>query len=54
MRVKHLASKNIMAKGKSASPATNWVRSAIQQKEVEKARMDGLISSQDSIKVSQH
>jgi hypothetical protein len=50
MRMKHLASKNIMAKGKSASPATNWVRSTIQKKEVEKVRTDGLISSQDSIK----
>jgi hypothetical protein len=50
MRVKHLASKNIMAKGKSANPTTNWVRSAIQQREVEKARTDGLISSKDSIK----
>jgi hypothetical protein len=30
--------------------ATNWVRSAITQKEVEKARTDGLISAQDSIK----
>jgi hypothetical protein len=38
-----------MAKGKSANPATNWVRSTIQQREVEKARMDGLISSKDSI-----
>jgi hypothetical protein len=50
MHVKHLASKNTMAKGKSANPRTNWVRSAIQKKEVEKARTGGLISSQDSIK----
>jgi hypothetical protein len=49
MHVKHLASKNTMAKGKTTF-ATNWVRSAIAQKEVEKARMDGLISSSDSIK----
>jgi hypothetical protein len=48
MRVKHLATKNTMAKGKTNS-ATSWVRSAIQQKEVEKARTDGLISSKDSI-----
>jgi hypothetical protein len=47
MRVKHLASKNTMAKTTSA---TSWVRSAIAQKEVEKARTDGLISSSDSIK----
>jgi hypothetical protein len=50
MRVKHLASKNTMAKGKTTASATNWVPSAIVQKEVEKARTDGLISSSDSIK----
>jgi hypothetical protein len=48
MRVKHLAAKNTMAKGKTNS-ATSWVPSAILQKEVEKARTDGLISSNDSI-----
>jgi hypothetical protein len=47
MRVKHLATKNTMAK---TSSATNWVRSAIMKKEVEKARADGLIAAQDSIK----
>jgi hypothetical protein len=47
MRVKHLATKNTMAKNSSS---TNWVRSAITPKEVEKARMNGLISTQDSIK----
>jgi hypothetical protein len=47
MHVKHLASKNTMAKTTSA---TSWVRSAIAQKEVEKARTDGLISSSYSIK----
>jgi hypothetical protein len=47
MRVKHLATKNTMAK---TSSATNWVRSAITKKEVEKARADGLIAAQDSIK----
>jgi hypothetical protein len=47
MRVKHLATKNTMAK---TSSATSWVASAITKKEVEKARMDGLISAQDSIK----
>jgi hypothetical protein len=51
MRVKHRASKNIiMAKGKNANSATNWVRSAIKETEVEKARADGFISSEDSIK----
>jgi hypothetical protein len=47
MHVKHLATKNTMAK---TSSATNWVRSAITKKEVEKARTDGLIAAQDSIK----
>jgi hypothetical protein len=47
MRVKHLATKNTMAK---TSSATSWVRSTIIKKEVEKARADGLISAQDSIK----
>jgi hypothetical protein len=47
--MKHLATKNTMAKGKITF-ATSWVPSAIAQKEVEKARTDGLISSSDSIK----
>jgi hypothetical protein len=47
MHVKHLATKNTMAK---TSSATSWVCSAIMKKELEKARMDGLISSSDSIK----
>ena len=46
MRVKHLATKNTMAK----TSATNWVRSTITKKEVEKARADGFIAAQDSIK----
>jgi hypothetical protein len=45
MRVKHLATKNTMAK----TSVTNWVRSTITKKEVEKARADGLIAAQDSI-----
>jgi hypothetical protein len=49
MRVKYLATKNTMAK---TSSATNWVRSAITKKKVEKARADGLIAAQDSIKFS--
>jgi hypothetical protein len=49
--VKHLATKNTMTKGNTNS-VTSWVRSAIQQKEVEKARIDGLISTKDSIKFS--
>jgi hypothetical protein len=47
--MKHLATKNTMAKGKTTS-ATSWVSSAIAKKEVEKARTDGLISSNDSVK----
>jgi hypothetical protein len=47
MRVKHLATKNTMAK---TSSSTSWVRSTITKKEVEKARADGLIATQDSIK----
>jgi hypothetical protein len=46
MRVKHLATKSTMAK----TPATNWVRSTITKKDVEKARADGFIAAQDSIK----
>jgi hypothetical protein len=38
-----------MAKGKMTS-ATSWVSSAIVKKEVEKARTDGLISSNNSVK----
>jgi hypothetical protein len=45
--MKHLATKNTMAKTFST---TNWVRSAIMKKEVEKARADGFIGAQDSIK----
>jgi hypothetical protein len=50
MRVKHLASKNKMTKGKAPNSETSWVPSAILQKEVEKANTDGLISTNDSIK----
>jgi hypothetical protein len=50
MRVKHLAVKNNMAKGKATSSVTSWVPSAVTQKELNKAKIDGLISSNDSIK----
>jgi hypothetical protein len=46
MRVKHLATRSAMAK----SSATNWVRSTITEKEVEKATADGLIAAEDSIR----
>jgi hypothetical protein len=50
MRVKHLAKKNKMAKGKAMNSATSWVPSALMQKELDKAKADGLISNKDSIK----
>jgi hypothetical protein len=50
MRVKHLAVKNKMAKGKATSSATSWVPSAFMQKELNKAKTDGLVSSNDCIK----
>jgi hypothetical protein len=39
-----------MAKGKNANSATDWVRSSIKEKEVKKAREDGFLSAEDSIK----
>jgi hypothetical protein len=41
MRVKHLATKNAMAK----KSATNWVRTTITEKEMEKATADDLITA---------
>jgi hypothetical protein len=49
MRVKHLAAKNEMAKGKAMNSATSWVPSAFTQKELDKAKADGLVSNNDSI-----
>jgi hypothetical protein len=49
MRVKHLAKKNQMAKGKTTNSATSWVPSAFKQKDLNKAKADGLISNNDSI-----
>jgi hypothetical protein len=49
MRVKHLAAKNKMAKGKATNVAMSWVPSAFMQKELDKAKADGLISNNDSI-----
>jgi hypothetical protein len=46
MRVKHLVTKNAMAK----TSATSWVRSTLTKKEMEKATADGLIIAEDSIK----
>jgi hypothetical protein len=48
--MKHLEVKNNIAKGKATSSATSWVPSTVMQKELDKAKTDGLISSNDSIK----
>jgi hypothetical protein len=47
MRVKHLAQKNKMCKGSTANSATSWVPSDFTQKDLEKARADGLVSDDD-------
>jgi hypothetical protein len=49
MRVKHLAKKNKMAKGKATNSAMSWVPSAFKQKDLIKAKADGLVSNNDSI-----
>jgi hypothetical protein len=49
MRVKHLAHKNKMTKGKTANAATSWVPSVFTQKDLEKAQADGLISNDDQV-----
>jgi hypothetical protein len=49
MRVKHLAKKNKMVKGKVANAATSWVPSVFTQKDLDKAKADGLISNSDSV-----
>jgi hypothetical protein len=48
MRVKHLAAKTKMTRGKENS-SMSWVPSTRMQKELDKAKADGLISDQDSI-----
>jgi hypothetical protein len=47
MRVKHLAQKNKMGKGSTANSMTSWVPSDFQQKDLDKARADGLVSDAD-------
>jgi hypothetical protein len=47
MRVKHQAQKHKMTKGMNA--ATSWVPSAFTQKELDKARADGLVSNNDEV-----
>jgi hypothetical protein len=49
MRVKHLAQKNKMGKGITANSATSWVPSDFQQKDLDKARADGLVSDADQV-----
>jgi hypothetical protein len=49
MRIKHLAKKNKMGKGKTANAVTNWVPSVFSQKDLDKATADGLISDGDSV-----
>jgi hypothetical protein len=49
MRVKHLAQKNKMGKGNTANSATSWVPSDFTQKDLEKARADGLVSDDDQV-----
>jgi hypothetical protein len=47
MRMKHQAQKHKMTKGMNA--ATNWVPSVVTQKELNKARTEGLISNEDEV-----
>jgi hypothetical protein len=49
MRVKHLAQKNKMTKGKIGNVSTSWVPSEFNQKDLEKAQAYGLISSDDRV-----
>jgi hypothetical protein len=49
MRVKHLAQKNKMTKGKTGNAATSWVPSKFKQKDLEKAQAGGLISSDNQV-----
>jgi hypothetical protein len=49
MRVKHLAEKNKMVKGKAVNAAMSWVPSAFTQKDLDKAKADDLISDSDSV-----
>jgi hypothetical protein len=49
MRVKHLAQKNKMTKGKTANAATSCVPSIFMQKDLEKAQANGHISDDDQV-----
>jgi hypothetical protein len=47
MRVKTCAQKNKMGKSHTTNSATSWVPSDFQQKDLDKARADGLLSDDD-------
>jgi hypothetical protein len=49
MRVKHLAQKNKMGKGKMANATTSWVPSVFTQMDLDKAQADGLIFDDDQV-----
>jgi hypothetical protein len=49
MRMKHLAEKNKMVKAKTANAAMSWVPSVFMQKDLDKAKADGLISDGDLV-----
>jgi hypothetical protein len=49
MRVKTHAQKNKMGKSIATNSTTSWVPSAFKQKDLEKARADGLIYNDDQV-----
>jgi hypothetical protein len=49
MRVKTCAQKNKKGKSHTTNSATSWVPSDFQQKDLDKARADGLVSDNDQV-----
>jgi hypothetical protein len=49
MRVKTCAQKNKMGKSNTVNSVTSWVPSDFKQKDLDKARTDGLISDDDQV-----
>jgi hypothetical protein len=49
MRVKHLAQKNKMTKGKTANAVTSWMPSVFSRKDLDKAQANGLISDDNQV-----
>jgi hypothetical protein len=49
LRIKHLAQKNKMGKGSTTNSMTSWVPSDFTQKDLEKARVDSLVSDDDQV-----